>query len=90
MASRLHRTARCATAWTWRRNDTGTIEQHQTVVATNVNASDSQDHAISWLRRYAIAETQLSGIAKLAFAQRVTVSDPETIALKFFFQLPPA
>lgn len=78
------------TAWTWRRNDTGTIEQHRHVVATDVTAAESQDHAISWLRRYAIAESQLSDIAKLAFAQRVTVSDPETIALKFFFQLPPA
>ena len=78
------------TAWTWRRNDAGTIEQHQHVVAAGVTSKESQDHAIGWLRRYAIAETQLPDIAKLAFAQRVTVSDPETIALKFFFQLPPA
>jgi hypothetical protein len=78
------------TAWTWRRDEAGDIQQQQHIVATNVTAKESHGHAIAWLRRYAISDAQLSKIAELAFAQWVTVSDPETIALKFFFHVPPA
>jgi hypothetical protein len=78
------------TAWTWRRNEDGDIEQHHHLVAANTTETESHDHAAAWLRRYAIAEAQLATIADLAFTQRVTVSDPGTIALKFFFHLPPS
>jgi hypothetical protein len=72
------------------RSRAGDIQQEQHIVAANVTASASHEHASAWLRRYAIADTQLAEIAELAFTQRVTVSDPETIALKFYFQLPPS
>jgi hypothetical protein len=76
------------TAWIWRRDDTGAIREDRHTVATNLTSAECHEHAIAWLRRYQIAEAQLGEIAELAFTQRVTLSDPEALALKFFFHSP--
>jgi hypothetical protein len=78
------------TAWTWRRDDAYAIHEERQVVASDVTESECRGHAAAWLRRYAVAESALNDLADLAFSQRVTVSDPETIALKFYFTVPPA
>lgn len=76
------------TAWTWRRDDDGNIAEHRQLVASDITTTQTREHAAAWLRRYAIDESQLTALADLAFTQRITVSDPDTIALKFYFQLP--
>jgi hypothetical protein len=76
------------TAWMWRRDDSGAIREDRKTVATNLTSAECHEHAVAWLRRYQIAEQQLGEIAELAFTQRVTVSDPEALALKFFFHSP--
>jgi hypothetical protein len=77
------------TAWTWRRDDAYVIHEERQVVATDITEHECRGHAAAWLRRYAVAESALNDLADLAFSQRVTVSDPETIALKFYFTVPP-
>jgi hypothetical protein len=76
------------TAWTWWRDDSGAIREDRHTVGTNITSAECHEHAVAWLRRYQIAEQQLGEIAELAFTQRVTVSDPEALALKFYFHSP--